>query len=87
MQSPSKRQVTQRVQRWLAKHEYLCGYGFKLHRCARRGAPVAICRRGVVDAYGGGCVVTPWSKYTPRAILRLLRAAQREAKILETRSD
>jgi len=77
-QTDAMKRTVRKIQRWLAKHEYMSSFGFKLHRCNLRdgyGRPIAICRTGVVVSAGGGCVIEHWTEYTTSQLKQLTLAA------------
>lgn len=77
-QSLAQKRIVRKIQRWLAKHEYTSGYGgLKLYRCGTSDdlEVLALCRSGVVVAYGGGCYVDPWVEYTVKDLKKLFNGA------------
>lgn len=75
-QTPAMKRIVRRIQRWLSKNEYECGYGIMIYRC---GEGQALHRNGVVDAWGGGCVIDPWTEFTTRELTALFERAKKLA--------
>ena len=74
--------LVRRIQYWLRTHEYQSGYdGLKLYRCFDES--FALCRSGVVDACGGGCVVDKWTSYSVPELKRLFELAKKQQKLDE----
>lgn len=85
-QSIAMKKQVRKIQRWLSKHERPSGYNIKLHPCGlydEYDRLMALSRRGVVIAHGGGCVVETWTCYKTSQLNRLFNAAKKLHSKLE----
>lgn len=79
-QTIAQKRIVRKIQKWLAIYEYKSGYGdMMLHRCCgdimSKYTGYALCRTGVVIAYGGGCYVEPWVEFPVKQLKELWKAA------------